>query len=67
MPERMWSKGNILIAGGNANLYNHSGNQYCGFSKNREATYHLKTWAYTQRMLNHTKRTLVQLFSKQHY
>jgi hypothetical protein len=39
------------IAGGNANVYSHSGNQYCGSSDNWESIY-LKTqlshsWAYT--------------------
>ena len=51
------------IDGGNANLYNkHFGNQYGGLSEIWESTY-LKTqqdhsWAYTQRILNHTMRTL---------
>ena len=53
------------IAGGNANLYNHFGNQYGGFSENWESTYltiqQYHSWAYTQKMLNHTTKAFVQL------
>ena len=54
-------------AGGNAKLYKHFGNQYGSFSENLESTYlkiqQYHSWAYTQKMLNHTKETFVQLGS----
>ena len=53
---------NSSIAGGNANLYNHFGNQYGGFSKNWESTYlriqKYHSWAYTQKIVNHTTKHL---------
>ena len=36
--ERMWSMGTLLHAGGNANMYNHFGNQYGSYSENWETT-----------------------------
>jgi hypothetical protein len=55
------------IAGGIASLHNHSRNQSASFSENWKLFY-LKTqlycfWAYTQKTLYHTTRTLVQLCS----
>jgi hypothetical protein len=52
------------MAGGSANLYSHYGNQYDVSSESWELIY-LKTqlyhsWVYTQRILHHTIRTLVQ-------
>jgi hypothetical protein len=51
------------IAGGSANLYNHSGNQFGGFSNTGNSstsrfsytTYH--SWPYTQKMLYHITHT----------
>ena len=60
-------QGEHFFADGSANLYSHFYNQYDSFSENWELTY-LKpqlchSWAYTQRMLHHTARTLAQLCS----
>lgn len=61
MLKRMWSNGNTPPLLVNANLDNHSENQYDGFSEIWQATY-LRTqqyysWAYTQSMLNPTTGT----------
>ena len=43
-----------IAGGGNANLYNHFGNQYGGFSENWESTYlgiqQYHSWEYSQEM-----------------
>jgi hypothetical protein len=57
------------IAGETANLYSHSGNQFGGFSENWKYFY-LKIqlynfWAYTQKMLYYSTKTLAQLCSQQ--
>jgi hypothetical protein len=58
----MWNKGKLSIAGKSANLYNHFGNQFVGFSENWEyfylnsQLYHF--WAYNQKILHHSTKTL---------
>ena len=59
------------LADRSANLYNHFRNQFGVFSENCKQLY-LKTqlyhsWGYTQKLLNHATRTLVQQCSQQFY
>jgi hypothetical protein len=68
---RMWSKENTPPMLESANLYNHFGNQFGGFSENWEQCY-LKTqlyhsWIYTQKMLHHPPKILAHLCSYQLY